>query len=122
MNDGGYDLVGTILDQQVRDFIGRGMGMVDGLVLELRPGEAPRVSHIEMGGVTLARRLRNPLGRWIAAAARRWGATRGEPVRIPWEKVKRVELDVELDVDADALPALHWEHRLRRAVEKVPTL
>lgn len=114
------DLVGEVLDQQLRDFIGRPMGNVDGLVLELREGEPPRVSHVETGGITLARRLHNPLGGLLAAAARRWGATRGEPYRIPWSRVKEVALDVELDVDADATPAWHWEHRLGRIVERIP--
>jgi hypothetical protein len=121
MEDGRrVDLVGQVLDQQLRDFINRPMGNVDGLVLELREGEPPRVSHIEAGGVTLARRLRGPLGGWLAAAARRWGGTRGEPFRIPWSRVKQVGLDVEVDLDADATPALYWEHRLSRAISRIP--
>lgn len=121
MEDGQQvDLVAEILDQQLMDFIRRPMGSVDGLVLELREGEPPRVSHIETGGVTLARRLHGPLGRWLASAARRWGATRGEPFRIPWSRVKKVGIDVEVDLDADATPAWHWEHRLARAVSRIP--
>jgi sporulation protein YlmC with PRC-barrel domain len=121
MEDGRrIDLVGEVLDQRLVDFIGRPMGCVDGLVLELTEGEPPRVSQVETGGVTLARRLRGPLGRWLAAAARRWGGTRGEPFRIPWERVKAVGLDVEVELDADATPAWHWEHRLGRLVAKIP--
>lgn len=121
MEDGRrVNLVVEVLDQQLRDFIGRPMGNVDGLVLELRDGEPPRVSHIETGGVTLARRLRGPLGRWLAAAARRWGGTHGEPFRIPWSQVKCVGLDVEVALDADATPAWFWEHRLARLVARIP--
>jgi hypothetical protein len=121
MDDGhALDLVNEVLDQRLVDFIGRPMGCVDGLVLELRDGEPPRVTHIETGGITLSRRLREPLGRWLAAAARRWGATRGEPFRIPWGRVKHIGLDVEVDVDADGTPAWHWEHRLGRIVQKIP--
>lgn len=115
------DLVGHVLDQQLLDFIGRPMGMVDGLVLELRgPDQPPRLSHIEVGGVTLGRRLHDPLGRWLAAAARRWGGTRGVPFRIPWEKVKEVGLNVEVDLDADATPAMYWEHRIGSVVRRIP--
>lgn len=115
------DLVADVLDQQMLDFIRRPMGMVDGLVLELGDGSGPpRVSHIEAGGVTLARRLYRPFGGWLAAAARRWGCTRGQPWRIPWEKVKEVALDVEVDVDADTTPAFHWEHRMGDIVRRIP--
>jgi hypothetical protein len=115
------DLVADVLDQQMLDFIRRPMGMVDGLVLELGDGSAPpRVSHIEFGGVTLARRMYSPFNRWLSAVARRWGGTRGKPVRIPWEKVKEVALDVEVDVDADTTPAFHWEHRLGAIVRRIP--
>lgn len=114
------DLVGEVLDQQLLDFIGRPMGMVDGLVLELRDGEPPRVSAIETGGVTLARRVRRPLRTLLAACARRWGGTRGEPFRISWSVVKSVGIDVEVDLDADRTPALHWEHRLGRIIARVP--
>jgi sporulation protein YlmC with PRC-barrel domain len=115
-----YDLVAELLDQQLLDFIGRPMGKVDGVVLELREGEAPRVTHLATGGVTLARRLRAPFGPWLAAAARRWGARGGEPYRIPWAKVKQVGLEVEVDEDADRTPALYWEHRMGRLVRRVP--
>ena len=115
-----YDLVGDVLDQQIVDSIWRPMGMVDGIVLELREDGPPRVSHIEVGGVTLARRLHDPLGRWLAAAARRWGGTRGQPFRIPIAKVKAIALDVEVDIDADTTPAYHWEHRLGSVVRRIP--
>jgi sporulation protein YlmC with PRC-barrel domain len=115
-----YDLVAEVLDQQLLDFIGRPMGKVDGVVLELREGEAPRVSHLAVGGVTLARRLRAPVGRWLEAAARRWGGSRGEPFRIPWERVKQVGLEVEVELDADRTPALYWEHRLGAWVRRIP--
>ncbi|HEX8903789.1 MAG TPA: hypothetical protein VF771_02970 [Longimicrobiaceae bacterium] len=115
-----FDLVGYVLDQQILDCVGRPMGMVDGLVLELDGHGPPRVSHIEIGGATLAQRLYKPFGPLLGALARRWGATRGVPFRIPWEKVKAVELDLELDLDADQTPAFHWEHRLGRIVRGIP--
>jgi hypothetical protein len=115
-----YDLVGHVLDQQIVDFIGRPMGMVDGLVLELRDDGPPRLSHIEIGGVTLGRRLGGRIGRLLEKAARRWGGTRGQPYRIPWERVKDVELDVELDVGADQTPAYYWEHRIGHLVRRIP--
>ncbi|HEX6751094.1 MAG TPA: hypothetical protein VF092_27640 [Longimicrobium sp.] len=115
-----YELVGDLLDQQIVDSIWRPMGMVDGIVLDLSGDGPPRVSHLEVGGVTLARRLHNPLGRWLAAIVRRWGGTRGEPFRIPIGRVKAIELDVEVDIDADTTPAYYWEHRLGRVVRRLP--
>lgn len=110
-----------VMDQQLCDRAGRRMGKVDGLVLALAEGEAPRVTHIAVGGDTLGRRLRGPVGRLVTWAARRWGARRGAPYLIPWSAVRKVDIDVEVDVDAEGTPALHWEDRLReRIVSRVP--
>ena len=52
-----------VLDKQVVDRDGIKMGRVDGLVLEVREGHAPRIEAIEMGGVVLAARIHPRLAR-----------------------------------------------------------
>ena len=77
------------------------MGMVDGLALEVVDGGPPKVTHILVGGVTLARR-------------------RGEPYRIPWSAVRDVGVSITVDLDARGTPALYWEDRIGRFVRRVP--
>ena len=96
------------------------MGMVDGLVLEVRDAGPPKVTHIAVGGVVLARRLSRPI-RWLVLwFARRYGIRGGEPYRIPWSAVRDVGVSVTVDIDVRDSPAEHWEDRAGRLVERVP--
>jgi sporulation protein YlmC with PRC-barrel domain len=105
-----------ILDQQLVDRSGINMGKVDGVVLELRDGQLPRVSAILTGGHLLARRL-HPRLESLARLLTRYGPGQLEPMRIPWEKVSKIGVDVKVDVSADeGSPWEHWvrDHILRR--------
>ena len=100
-----------VLDQQLVDRSDINMGKVDGLVLELREGRLPRVSAILTGGHLLARRLHprlESLARWLTRGS---DPGRMEPVRIPWEKVMKIGVDVKVDVSADE--GSPWEHWVR---------
>ena len=96
------------------------MGMVDGLALELRDRHPPRVTHLLVGGVTLARRLSPPVGSLVSWFARRYGARRGEPYRIPWSAVRDVGVNITVDLEAGDTPVLHWEERVGRLVKRLP--
>jgi hypothetical protein len=112
--------LGEILDQQLLDREERPMGMVDGLALEVRDRRPPKVTHILVGGVTLARRLSPPI-RWLVLwFARRYGVRRGEPYRIPWSAVRDVGVNITVDLDARDTPALYWEDRIGRFVRRLP--
>jgi sporulation protein YlmC with PRC-barrel domain len=100
-----------ILDQQLVDRNDHNMGKVDGIVLELRQGRAPRVAAILTGGHLLARRLHPRLESWARRLTRRWGPGDLEPLRIPWEKVKKIGVDVKVDVAADQ--GMPWEQWVR---------
>jgi sporulation protein YlmC with PRC-barrel domain len=103
------ELSRTVLDQQVIDTEGRQMGRVDGIVLELRPGEPARVTHLVVGGTTLLWRLHRGLAGWVE---RKLGGE-GHRVRIPWSGVVKIGIDVKVDMDAEQSPALHWERWVR---------
>lgn len=109
-------LVADILDQQLVDTKKNKIGKVDGLVLVLREGKPPRVGYIECGAPVLARRL----GRWCERLAlalnRRLGVREKPRYRIPWSKVK--EIDIDMVVDVDAHPLLAWEDWLREHIVK----
>lgn len=114
-------LVRDVLDNQLIDVTGQNAGKVDGIVLELRDGEPPRVRFIESGPITVARRLNRRLGTWVARLDKRLGAGRGVPIRIP---ITRMTLDApshRLDFNADDTPLMGLERWLRRTiVRRIP--
>ncbi|MEH1839436.1 MAG: hypothetical protein V7L20_11835 [Nostoc sp.] len=115
------DIIRDVLDNQLVDRNQRKMGKVDGIVMELRDGEPPRLAYIEVGVTTLAKRLNPRLASLIAAIASKWGVKQSEPFRIPWSKVRDVGIDVEVDVEAEATPALGYEKWLRdRIIARIP--
>src|SRR5438552_3553881 len=94
------DLVRDVLDKQVVDADETRMGRVDGVVLQLRDGEPPRVQALEMGFVTLGRRVGPRTERAVEALRRRWSVRRTARFRVPWEKVIDVNVHhVQIDVD-----------------------
>ena len=110
-------LLRELVDLQVEDREGQRMGRVDAVVAELRDGLPPRIVHLELGFVTLARRLHPRL----EAIAERWhkrlGVRRSARYHIPWEAVMDIDIHrVKVDVDADATPAFDWERWLRKHV------
>src|SRR5690242_3753919 len=64
-SEGKMDIVREVLDKQVLDRHQRKMGRVDGIILEIRDGAPPRLLALEVGGITLARRLHPRLGKWL---------------------------------------------------------
>ncbi|MCC5643816.1 hypothetical protein LC607_12835 [Nostoc sp. CHAB 5824] len=122
------DVIRDVLDNQLVDRNQRKIGKVDGIVMELRDAfggqslrEPPRLAYIEVGVTTLSRRLNPRLARLVAAIASKWGAKQSEPFRIPWSKVRDVGIDVEVDVEAEATPALGYEKWLRdRIIARIP--
>lgn len=110
-------LIRDVLDNQLVDRNQRKMGKVDGIVIELRPGQPPRLAYLETGATALARRLHPRLYQWIFALERRWGKCE-LPYRISWAKVRDTGIDVEIDVEAEQTPALDYERWLRNHVIK----
>jgi len=116
-------LIRDVLDDQLLDKKGRKIGKVDGLVVVLRKDRPPRVAYIEVGAGVVARRIHARLGRWVESVGRRWGVRRGEPYRIPWSKVGKIGVGIELKVDLDAeeTPLLDWEKWLdEKIIKRIP--
>jgi hypothetical protein len=115
------ELVHDLLDKALYDKCHQAMGRVDGIVLELRDGEPPRVACVEVGGTVLARRLHPRLARW-AARVRGWWADRGgsrapRPTRFAPAALTRDGIAWRADdVDGRDTPALAWELWLREHV------
>ena len=109
------ELVRDCLDKQVDDRSKRRMGRVDGIILEVEPGRAPRVAYIELGVTTLMNRLSLRLGRRVVRLMGRRNIS-PDPYRIAWGKLKVGVNTVIADVDAEKTPALEWELWLRKKV------
>lgn len=105
-----------VLDQQVIDTRGVQMGKVDGVILRLGDGPA-RVSALLIGGTTLLWRIHAGLARWVES--RRGGP--GHVERIPWDQVRKIGVDIKVNVEAEGSPALYWERWVRdRIIGRIP--
>lgn len=107
------DLVCNLLDKRVVDRNGRAMGRVDGIALEQRSGQPPRVSALLIGPSALGHRLSPSLGRWIEAVERALGIAEGRPARIAFRQVLNIEPDVTVDLDAGGTSVAVVERKLR---------
>ncbi|MER9648050.1 hypothetical protein [Mesorhizobium sp. M0199] len=116
------DLLRDILDKQVVDREQVKIGKVDGLVAELRPGKPPEIVAVELGSITLARRLGQRPGRWMARLAARLGGRRhAEPHRIAWNKVRDIGVDIEFDIDVRETAIFDWQDWLRdHVIGRIP--
>jgi hypothetical protein len=109
-------LVRDLLDNRLIDRYEEPMGRVDRVVLEIPPNGPPRVVGFETGVPALADRLSTRLGRGVRAIGSRFGLRRGRPVRIAWAKVRCVDIDLQLDANADFSQATIWERWLRKHI------
>jgi Fe2+ transport system protein FeoA len=107
------ELVRDVLDKQIEDKKNVKIGKVDGIIIALRKGRAPRVIALELGTATVATRISRGLGRLVERLEEKLGITKGERVRILFEHVTRTGIDVEVDIDGKHTGALKWEDWLR---------
>jgi sporulation protein YlmC with PRC-barrel domain len=105
------DIGREILDQQLVDRAGVNIGKVDSVMLELREGRPPRITAVLTGGHLFARRLHPRIESWTRRLTGGWGPQSHEPCRIPWSKVKKIGVDVKVDIEADSV--IPWEHWIR---------
>jgi hypothetical protein len=115
------DLVRDILDKQLLDRNRIKMGKVDGILLEVPDGKPPRLAALEVGGITLARRLHPRLGEWIASWRERHDSVQRAAYRIPWTHVRDIGIDIEVELNAEQTPVLAWEYWLRdHVIRRIP--
>ena len=80
------------------------------------------MTFLEIGAVSLARRIGPRVGRWISRVGERLGGARHrDAYRIPWSKVRDVGIDIEVDVAAADTPILDWQIWLRdHVIRRIP--
>jgi hypothetical protein len=114
-------VIRDVLDKMLFDEDDDEMGRVDGLVMQLGENSQPRITHIEIGGVTLAARIHPGLARFSRWLATKWGPKRRAAVRIPWSKVEHLGRNIKLNVEARDTGAIDWELWLaRHFIERIP--
>jgi hypothetical protein len=115
-------IVRELLDKQIIDRAGERIGRVDGILLELVPGEPPRVHKLELGWVTIADRVHPRLARLVERAHRRWSVRRSARSHIDWDAVIAHNVHhIQVDVAAAETAAFDWELWLRRhVIGKIP--
>jgi hypothetical protein len=112
-------LIRDVLDNQLVDVRKRKMGRVDGILIELREDAPPRVVALEVGPVTLLRRLSGRLARVAERLLERWGFEGSH--RLSPSLVRHVGLDIDIEVDADESPVEEIQRRLRdRVLSHIP--
>jgi sporulation protein YlmC with PRC-barrel domain len=115
-------LIRDVLDKQMVDKAQNRIGKADGIVLSLSDGNAPEVAFIEMGSLTLSRRLgRRPYRwmLWIRRAVRAEGTA--EVFRVPWARVIDVGVDIEVDVDRRETPLERCQEWLKQhVINRIP--
>ena len=105
-----------VLDSQLVDRTEEKIGRVDVLLLELEEGRPPRAATIVVGSAARAARV----GGWMVAVRRAVRALFARRVehesRIPFDAVRRVADNIQVDVDGKTLDAGHRERWLREHV------
>ena len=107
-------VIREVLDMQIVDRDEERVGRVDGIVAELREGEPPVIVALELGFVTIARRIHRRLESVAEALHKRWGVRRSARYHIPWSDVTEINLHhVRIDACAEETVAFDWERWLR---------
>jgi hypothetical protein len=116
------DLARDLLDVQLIDPRQRPIGRVDGILLDVRPGQPPSIAALEVGALTALRRASRPLARSVDAVVRRWLGVSWRPTRIRLEHWGRVGVDIEIKVGERAgRRLLRFERWLStRIVQRLP--
>jgi sporulation protein YlmC with PRC-barrel domain len=110
-------LVRDILDKQVVDRKQARIGKVDGIVLTTENDGRLKISFLEMGHLTLMRRLSPRLYRWLLALSQRARAGRDRcPYRIPWSKITDAGVDIQVDIDDSETPLEQTQEWLRQHI------
>jgi sporulation protein YlmC with PRC-barrel domain len=114
------NVVRDLLDKLLVDRNGREMGRVDGIVLDLRQGEPPRLASFVVGPTALGSRLHPVLGRWVHALEEALGIAGGRPVYIDCTHVTEIDMLVKLDLAISETAVDVVEGALRRWLKRIP--
>jgi sporulation protein YlmC with PRC-barrel domain len=111
-------LVCDVLDKQLIDRHGKACGKVDGIILVVRADGRTEVAAIEAGSVTLAHRLGTRAARITERIVARMSWRAAGRYRIPWARIQRIGISVQVDIDAEKEPILRAERWLAQPLRR----
>jgi len=114
------DVVHDVLDKPIVDRNGREMGRVDGIVLDVRGNEPPRLSQVLIGASVLGARVHVALGRWVHGVEHGLGLGDERPIEIDFAHVDEVGEKVKVDLAVGETAADTFEQRVRTWIIKIP--
>ena len=114
-------VVRDVLDKAVVDPDGREIGRVDGILIDDRGSQPPRLAAVLIGPSVLGSRLHAVIGRAVVAIEHAAGIHRGRPVHIPFADLAVRSNDVVAPhLHAGATAATVVERRLRAWLQRLP--
>jgi hypothetical protein len=115
-------LMRDVLDKLLLDRDDLPVGRADGLILVTGTDHSqPRLTHIESGASTLARRLRPTLATSMHRFYRRIGIRWRRPIRIEWSNVESVGKELKLKFGGEDSPLTARERWLRdHLIRRIP--
>jgi sporulation protein YlmC with PRC-barrel domain len=116
------DVFRDLLDKQIVDRDGHKIGRVDGIIAIRKPGEPLMIDQMELGWITLARRIQprfEAIAEWLHAKV---SVRQTKRYRIRWHDVKSVEeKHVKTALCFEETAAADWELWLReKVVKRIP--
>jgi sporulation protein YlmC with PRC-barrel domain len=114
------DVAHDLLDKHVVDRNGHPLGRVDGIVLELREGEPPRLTEMLIGASALGYRVNATVGRWVHALEHAVGIGNLRPIRIDCTRIEEIDDKITIDLPAGETAADIVEQRIRTWLLKLP--
>jgi len=114
------DVVRDVLDKFIVDRNGREMGRVDGIVLEIRDQQPPRLAELLIGASALGFRLNPLVGQLVRGIECALGLGDERPIMIKFSHLETVGESVKIDLPLGETGADTFERRVRRWLLKIP--
>jgi hypothetical protein len=110
-----------LLDKLLVDRESEPMGRIDGVVMAYSADAPPRITHLELGAHTLARRLPRPFHGALAWLANRLSPRGAQPYRIDVSRIIQLGRTVKIDIDGSRSAARETERWIRdHIITRIP--